>query len=146
MAIAPMSADQSAAAWAGAAAGAAEAYVDAQLNAEVDANEHTKADHVRKTVDARLEHEGDAAFENARIREEILAATGIDIGIAGRNADGPYLDIYEDFKNGMMSEAEARRQMGELQGEELEYRPSTTKREAYTAEAMSDYEKERNAP
>jgi hypothetical protein len=113
---------------------------------KLDAKEHTKADYVRKTVDARLEHEGDAAFENARIREEILAATGIDIGIAGRNADGPYLDIYEDFKNGMMSESEARRQMGELQGEELEYRPSTTKREAYTAEAMSDYEKERNAP
>ena len=45
----------------------------------------------------------------------------------------------------MMSDAEARRQMGELQGEELEFRPNTTKREAYTIEAMSDYEKERNA-
>jgi hypothetical protein len=112
---------------------------------KLDATKHSKEDYVRKTVDARLEHEGDAAFENARYREEILAATGIDIGIAGRNADGPYLDIYEDFRNGMMSEAEARRQMGELQGEELEFRPSTTKREAYTTEAMSEYEKERNA-
>ena len=36
--------------------------------------------------------------------------------------------------------------MGQLMGEELEVRPSTTKREQYTADAVADYEKERNAP
>jgi hypothetical protein len=96
-------------------------------------------------VEARLEHEGDAAFENARYREEILANTGIDIGIAGRNDDRPYLQIYDDFKTGKLTESEAKWLMGQLMGEELEARPSTTKRESYAAEAAADYEKERSA-
>jgi hypothetical protein len=112
---------------------------------KLDAKKHSKDDYVERTVEARLEHEGDAAFENARYREEILANTGIDIGIAGRNDDRPYLQIYDDFKTGKLTESEAKWLMGQLMGEELEARPSTTKRESYAAEAAADYEKERSA-
>jgi hypothetical protein len=110
---------------------------------QVTAEGHTKPDYIKQNVEARLTAEGAAAFENCRHREEILAATGVDIGIAGKNSDKPYLQIYEDYKSGKISEETAKHRMGQLMGEEWEYPDGTTKRQAYTAEEADDYERER---
>ncbi len=102
-----------------------------------------KKEYVRRNVEERLTAEGAAAFENCRHREDIQQWSDIDITIAGKNPDGPYLQIYEDFKNGKISEETAKYRMGQLMGEEHEFRDGTTKRQAYTAEEAQDYETER---
>jgi hypothetical protein len=49
---------------------------------------------------------GAAAFHNARARDEIIANGGPDIGIRG-GFDQEYIRIYEQYKSGQISEAEA---------------------------------------
>jgi hypothetical protein len=102
-----------------------------------------KGEYVRRNVEERLAAEGAAAFENCRHREEIQEWSDIDITIAGKGADGPYLQVYEDFKSGKISEQTAKSRMSQLAGAEPEYRDGTTKRQAYTAEEARDYETER---
>ena len=86
----------------------------------VTAAGRTTDDYVKRNVEARLTAEGAAAFENCKHREDIQQWSDIDITIAGKNADGPYLEIYEDFKSGKISEETAKYRMGQLMGEELE--------------------------
>jgi hypothetical protein len=76
-----------------------------------------KSDFVAKNTELQLKQEGDAAFENARVRDEIIANGGPDIGIRGGD-DPKYIAVYENFKAGKISEAEARSQMGVIQGQE----------------------------
>ncbi|HEY0712899.1 MAG TPA: hypothetical protein VGF45_09515 [Polyangia bacterium] len=78
-----------------------------------------RKDYVDRNVALSLRAEGSAAFENARARDEILAAGGRDIGIRG-GLDDEYIAVYEDFKSGRISEPEAKLRMGEIQGREYE--------------------------
>jgi hypothetical protein len=78
---------------------------------------NNKADFVSKNADRAVDAEGDAAFENARTRDEILENGGRDIEIRG-GLDQRYIAIYADFKAGLISEAQARAEMSEVQGSE----------------------------
>jgi hypothetical protein len=83
---------------------------------------NTLEDYVSKNVRQRLEHEGVAAFENARARHEILNSGGEpwqhpDIGIRGRR-DEEYIAIYEKFYRGDLTEEQAIALMAEVMGRE----------------------------
>ncbi len=62
--------------------------------------------YVQKNTAQSMEHEGAAAFHNARARDEIKADGGPDIGIRG-GFDDEYIRIYEQYKSGQISETEA---------------------------------------
>jgi hypothetical protein len=79
----------------------------------------TKAEFVAKNTAESLKAEGEAAFENAMARDEILANGGRDIGIRGK-FDDDYTKIYEDYKAGHVSKDEAILRMGDVQGREPE--------------------------
>jgi uncharacterized Zn-binding protein involved in type VI secretion len=65
-------------------------------------------------VDAKLEDEGAATLNTLRVREEIMAKGGPDIGITpNSNNAGKYEAIYNDLKAGNITETEARRQIGD---------------------------------
>ena len=68
-------------------------------------------------VDRLLLFEGTAILNNIIIREEILAKGGCDIGIMGatfKYLDNPFMNIYNDFKNGTTKRKEAEKRLGEL--------------------------------
>jgi hypothetical protein len=91
---------------------------------------------VAVNTEMSLQHEGAAAFENARARDEIKASTGTDIGIRG-GYDQAYIDIYEQYKSGAISEAEAKARMTDLQAVEPEGFDGTrviTRQEAFAAD------------
>ena len=71
----------------------------------------TRQEFIDKNTANAMEHEGAAAFANARARDEILNNGGPDIGIRG-GFDPEYIALYEDWKASQggpnpMSEAEA---------------------------------------
>lgn len=52
--------------------------------------EHTRqADYIRDNTNARLADEGNAALMNRTIRDEVFAATGIDLGVSGDLVGNP---------------------------------------------------------
>jgi hypothetical protein len=73
----------------------------------------TRDEFVTKNVAKDLAHEGAAAFENCRARDEIMGPNkdGPDINIRG-GQDTIYDYIYEQYKAGHISESEAKAQMG----------------------------------
>jgi hypothetical protein len=82
----------------------------------VDAD--TKGEYVSTNAQLWMDHEGAAAFENARARDEIMntdgqTEDGPDIGIRG-TFDDKYIAIYERYKAGEISEAQARAEMTEV--------------------------------
>lgn len=104
----------------------------------------SKAEFVAVNTERSLEHEGAAAFENARARDEIKASTGTDIGIRG-GYDQAYIDIYEQYKSGAISEAEAKARMTDLQAIEPEGFDGSrviTRQEAFAAEYERIWKKE----
>lgn len=111
----------------------------------VSAKGRSEQDYVTRNVEARLRAEGGAAFENCRMREEIMGAGGVDITVAGRNSDDPYLKIYADWKNGSLAESEAKWLMGQLMGQEWETRDGTTKRQAFEQDEKQRYANEKAA-
>jgi hypothetical protein len=72
---------------------------------------------IKLNVDQHLTDEGAANFENAKVREELIAAGAGDIGIAGSQQD-KYLAIYDDFKKGKITKQDAEYKMGQLFGNE----------------------------
>ncbi len=82
----------------------------------------TKSEYVSKNVQPLMEHEGAAAFENARARDEIMYTDGAtedgpDVGIRGK-FDDEYIAIYERYKSGEISEAQAKAEMTEVMSRE----------------------------
>jgi hypothetical protein len=77
---------------------------------------------VEKNTAEALKHEGEATLANLKAREEILNATGIDIGVRG-GLDDFYKGVYERMKlpppEGLTRE-EGVRMLGDLQGAEPE--------------------------
>jgi hypothetical protein len=74
---------------------------------------------VEKNAREALYHEGTAAFENARARQEILDRGGPDIGMRGK-FDEEYIAVYDLFnqKPPQISEEQARTWMAEIQSRE----------------------------
>jgi hypothetical protein len=97
---------------------------------------------VAENTERDLRHEGAAAFENARARDEIKTATGTDIGIRG-GYDQAYIDIYEQYKSGAISEGEAKARMTDMQAIEPEsFRGSavtSTRQEAFAAKYAAEW-------
>jgi hypothetical protein len=111
-------------------------------------NQHVHVRHrpefVAVNTEMSLEHEGAAAFENARARDEIKTSTGTDIGIRG-GYDQAYIDIYEQYKSGAISEAEAKARMTDIQAIEPEGFDGSrviTRQEAFAAEYGKIWDKE----
>ena len=73
----------------------------------LDPKAHPKDEYVTTTVQGQMEHEGAAAFANARARDEIMHSDGNtedgpDVGIRGK-FDDEYIAIYERYKSGEIS-------------------------------------------
>lgn len=77
----------------------------------------TRDEYVRLSVENDMLGEGDATFNNAKVRDEIIAAGGPDIGISGTQT-AAYEQVYADFKAGAINQAEAVERMGALVGSE----------------------------
>lgn len=75
----------------------------------------TRAEFIKKNVDAELAGEGAATLYNAQVREEILANGGPDIGIPGKQSK-TYTAIYEDYKAGKLTKSEAEARIAEVYG------------------------------
>jgi hypothetical protein len=86
------------------------------------------ADFVSKNVAKDLQHEGAAAFVNAKTRDEIIAAGGPDIGIRG-GLDEWYISVYEDYKAGRITESQAIDRMAELMAYEPDRKDGRNKQE-----------------
>jgi hypothetical protein len=99
-----------------------------------------RQDFVEKNVRQSLEHEGAAAFENARARDEILNSKppGPDIEIRG-GSDSDYLDTYDAYKAGKLTEAEAKSQMATTWSQEPQDRDKATGRLRTKEEQLADY-------
>jgi hypothetical protein len=100
---------------------------------------NTKDEFVEKNVRKDLEHEGSAAFENARARDEILNAKppGPDIGIRG-GSDSDYIDTYDAYKSGAITEEQAKAQMATTYSQEPQDRDASTGRYRTKEEQLAD--------
>jgi type VI secretion system secreted protein VgrG len=84
-------------------------------NAEVQMSGLTRAEYVKQGTDAELKGEGAATLANARARDEILAAGGPDIGIAGGQSK-KYDAIYQQYKAGKITRDQAEKQIAQAYG------------------------------
>ncbi|HEY8504553.1 MAG TPA: PAAR domain-containing protein [Gemmataceae bacterium] len=78
----------------------------------------SEAEYVRQDVDNYLLDEGRAQFNEARVRDEILSNGGPDTGISGTKAE-EYADVYDDFKNGLIDQDQAVRDMADIMRDEI---------------------------
>jgi hypothetical protein len=81
----------------------------------------TRQEYVDKNTAINLQHEGAAAFANARARDEIHNSGGPETDISGR-FDDQYDEIYQRCKAGLISEEDAKAQMAELMANERQVR------------------------
>ena len=102
-------------------------------------NAATKADFVAINTQLAIEYEAAAAFENARARDEIIGSGGRDIEIRG-GLDDEYNAIYQQYKWGGISEAEAKAQMTAVAAREPD---ESGTRSTTRAEAFAEYYAER---
>jgi hypothetical protein len=79
----------------------------------------TREEYVERGVKEGLANEGAAAFENARARDEVLGpdGKGPDIGIRG-GYDPDYINIYNRYKSGEISETQAKGLMAQVMAAE----------------------------
>jgi type VI secretion system secreted protein VgrG len=99
------------------------------------------ADFVAKNVAKDLQHEGAAAFVNAKTRDEIIANGGPDIGIRG-GLDEWYISVYEDYKAGRITESQAIDRMAELMAYEPDHEDGWNKQEILVAQYEADWKSE----
>jgi type VI secretion system secreted protein VgrG len=85
-------------------------------NPEVQMSGLTRAEYVKRGTDAELAGEGAATLANARARDEILAAGGPDIGIAGAQSK-KYDAIYQQYKAGKITRDQAEKQIAQAYGQ-----------------------------
>jgi RHS repeat-associated protein len=78
----------------------------------------TRDQFVDQNVDRHLYDEGVATMNNNRARDEILQNGGPDIGVAGAGQND-YINTYNDYKAGNLSEQQATHQMGQRVGQEV---------------------------
>jgi hypothetical protein len=100
-------------------------------------------DYVNKNTERSLAHEGAAAFHNAQARDEIKANGGPDIGIRG-GFDQEYIRIYEQYKSGQITEADAMSQMAyfmALEPQQIEAGRQITKQEVLERDYRAEWEK-----
>ena len=97
----------------------------------------TRDEFVKANVDAVMPSEGAAQLNAATVRDEILKAGGPDPGIPGSQT-AAYQSVYDDYKAGKITRAEAIEKMGNLMGNEVP-RGSTKKYRDNYAEGYGDY-------
>jgi hypothetical protein len=116
----------------------------------LDPKAHPKDEYVTTTVQGEMEHEGAAAFANARARDEIMHSDGNtedgpDVGIRGK-FDDEYIAIYERYKSGEISEKQAKAEMTEVMSREpagIDPDGSyITKKEAATQQAAQEWNRQ----
>jgi hypothetical protein len=116
----------------------------------LDPKAHPKDEYVTTTVQGQMEHEGAAAFANARARDEIMHSDGNtedgpDVGIRGK-FDDEYIAIYERYKSGEISEEQAKAEMTEVMSREpAGIAPDgsyITKEEAATQQAAQEWNRQ----
>jgi hypothetical protein len=95
----------------------------------------TEEEYVRRQVDAYLDSEGAAAFENARALHQ---AGPNGASIAGLQ-DERYQQIYNDYLTGKISEQEAIRQMGQVFGGEIHGDRKALYRDVFIEAAQRDW-------
>jgi type VI secretion system secreted protein VgrG len=71
--------------------------------------------YIDANVNEQLRNEGQSMFNEARVRDEVLEAGGPDPGIGGTQ---DYQKVYNEYKAGRLTEAQAIDQMGTLIGNE----------------------------
>jgi hypothetical protein len=77
----------------------------------------TRDEYVQQNVDNLMHNEGEAQFHASQVRAELQAAGGPDIGIPGtQTAD--YQRVYDEFRAGTITRAQAIDQMGTSMGNE----------------------------
>jgi type VI secretion system secreted protein VgrG len=99
-----------------------------------------QAEFVAKNVAKDLQHEGAAAFINAKVRDEIIANGGPDIGIRG-GLDEWYISVYEDYKAGRITESQAIDRMAELMAYEPDHEDGWNKREILEAQYEEEWKR-----
>jgi type VI secretion system secreted protein VgrG len=77
----------------------------------------TREEFVAKNTELDMQYEGSAAFANARARDEIMMNGGPDIGIRG-GFDDEYINIFNEYKAGRITEEEAKDQMADVMARE----------------------------
>ena len=82
--------------------------------------------------------EGGAQFNAAKVRAEIIAAGGADIGIGGTQSDA-YLAVYDKFAAGDLQRFEAVTQMGDLMKNEHTSSPPHNPYLDYYSQDFEDY-------
>jgi len=77
----------------------------------------TRAQYVQANVANDMLNEGGAQFNAARVRAELNAAGGPDVGIPGTQT-AAYQAVYDNFTSGKITQNQAVQQMGQLMGNE----------------------------
>jgi hypothetical protein len=99
-----------------------------------------KAEFIARNTAKDLQHEGAAAFINAKARDEIIASGGPDIGIRG-GLDEWYISVYEDYKAGRITESQAIDRMAELMAYEPDHEHGWNKQELLEAKYEEEWKR-----
>jgi hypothetical protein len=105
---------------------------------EISKNGLTEAEYVRQDVANRMADEGRAQFNAAKVRDEIVSNGGDDPGIPGQQQQ-QYQDIYDQYKNGNITQEEAEQQMASTMENETTSTTGDNYRDYYTGGAMDKY-------
>lgn len=100
----------------------------------------TRDQYVRANVDNLMANEGEAQFNAAKVRAELKAGGGTDIGIPGsQTAD--YQRAYDDFAAGRITRAQAVDRMANLMGnEKVSTPPYQAYRDYYADSYKTDWD------
>jgi uncharacterized Zn-binding protein involved in type VI secretion len=97
----------------------------------------SEAEYVRQDVANSMADEGRAQFNEAKVRDE-LRQNGTDTRMSGQRSD-EYYDVYEDHKNGNLTQQEAEQRMGDLMKDDYTGNTGDKYRDYYTDSAMRKY-------
>jgi hypothetical protein len=101
----------------------------------------TKAQYVQANVDNLMHNEGEAQFNATKVRDELKASGGPDTGIPGTQT-AAYQKVYDDFKAGSLTQAQAIDKMGTLMGNEhVSTPPYQAYRDSYGDFYKADWDK-----
>lgn len=98
----------------------------------------TEAEFVRQDVDNRMLDEGRAQFNEAKVLDEIRSNGGPDQPISGNHSE-QYSDVYQDYKNGVIDEDRAIRDMGDIMRDDVTGNTNDLYRDYYADDAIRRY-------
>jgi hypothetical protein len=98
----------------------------------------TEAEFVRQDVDNRMLDEGRAQFNEAKVLDEIRSNGGPDQPISGNHSE-QYHDVYQDYKNGVIDEDRAVRDMADIMRDDVTGNTNDLYRDYYADDAIRRY-------